>query len=113
VIVTVSGTVPLFNHEQQSYALVSTAPVCVNYRVSTDPDMVHVASTGTVYTSSDIDWTVKVDADGLKPFTRYYYRFNICNSTNFSPIGRTKTTPAPDDKVAKVSLAVYSCSNYR
>ena len=27
-------------------------------------------------------------------------------------IGRTKTTPAPEDKVSSVSLAIYSCSNY-
>ncbi len=29
-----------------------------------------------------------------------------------SPIGRTKTTPAPDDLVTKIGLAVYSCSNF-
>jgi len=56
----VSGTVPLFNHEMQAYALVSTSPVCVNYQVSTDAKMSSVASSGTVYTSSDIDYTVKV-----------------------------------------------------
>lgn len=63
--VTVSGTVPLFNHEMQAYALVSTAPVCVNYRVSTDADIVNVVSTGTAYTSSDIDYTIKVS--GKRP----------------------------------------------
>lgn len=29
-----------------------------------------------------------------------------------SPIGRTKTTPAPTDLVTKIGLAVYSCSNF-
>lgn len=59
-LVTVSGTVPLFNHEMEAYALVSTAPVCVNYRVATDANLVNVVTSGTVYTSSDIDYTVKV-----------------------------------------------------
>lgn len=28
-------------------------------------------------------------------------------------MGRTKTTPAADDDVTEISIAVYSCSNYR
>jgi alkaline phosphatase D len=48
----------------------------------------------------------------LKPYTTYYYQFNVCNSSNKSPVGRTKTTPHADDDITKVSLAVYSCSNY-
>lgn len=55
---------------------------------------------------------IKVEASKLKPYTTYYYQFNVCNSDLKSPLGRTKTTPAPEDKLAKVGLAVYSCSNY-
>ncbi|KAJ9285866.1 hypothetical protein DTO027B5_3081 [Paecilomyces variotii] len=29
-----------------------------------------------------------------------------------SPIGRTKTSPAAQDSVQSINLAVYSCSNY-
>ena len=36
----------------------------------------------------------------------------MCGSDIKSPIGRTKTTPHPDDHTAKVGLAVFSCSNY-
>lgn len=85
---------------------------------------------GTVYTSSDTDYTVKVEAKNLKPYTQYCelqlllifrndlrvvteYRFSICNSNNTSPIGGTKTTPSKGDKVNKeIKVAVYSCSNY-
>ena len=74
--------------------------------------MKNVVSKGTAYTSSDIDYTVKVEATGLSAFTQYYYQFTVCNSTNSSPIGKTKTTPNPNDPVAAVKLAVYSCSNY-
>jgi len=96
----------------QSYALISTAPVCVNWRISTRPDIGMPVSSGQVYTSSDIDYTVKVEAGGLAPFTQYYYQFNVCGSSNNSPIGMAKTAPRPDDVTTQLNLAVYSCSNY-
>lgn len=90
--------------------------------------MTKVVSKGTAYTSSDIDYTVKVgisqsvvlraasnneqvEATGLAAFTQYYYQFSVCNSNNTSPIGSTKTTPNEGDETAEISLAVYSCSN--
>lgn len=69
-------------------------------------------SEGRAYTTSDIDYTVKVEAKGLAPFTTYYYRFNVCGSSNQSPIGRTKTSPTEDDDTTQLGLAVFSCSNY-
>ncbi|KAE9989457.1 hypothetical protein EG327_002649 [Venturia inaequalis] len=109
--ITVSGTAPLYNHETEQYVKISTAPVCVNYNVATDKAMTKVVSKGTAYTSSDIDYTVKVEATGLAAFTQYYYQFSVCNSNNTSPIGSTKTTPNEGDETAEISLAVYSCSN--
>lgn len=106
---TVSGYVPLYNHGPVQ---VSTAPVCVDFKVARTPDFKEVESSGTAYTSSDIDYTVKIEAKNLTAWTRYYYQFNICNSNKTSPLGRTKTTPAENDYVSKVGLAIYSCSNY-
>lgn len=41
------------------------------------------------------------------------YQFNICNSDNKSPVGRTKTVPRKNDKLKQnVKIAVYSCSNH-
>lgn len=54
-----------------------------------------------------------MEAKGLKPLTKYFYQFNVCGSTNKSPIGRTKTAPNKDDAVSKLSFAVFSCSNFR
>ena len=61
---TVSGYRPLFNpvpiyHANDSLPP-STAPVCLQYQVATDKDLSNVVSSGTVYTSSDVDYTVKV-----------------------------------------------------
>lgn len=59
------------------------------------------------------DLEVQVEAAKLKPFTTYYYQFQVCNSDNRSPVGRTKTAPESDDKVDQINLAVYSCANFR
>lgn len=54
------------------------------------------------------DYTVKVDLEGLKADTRYYYRFKV--NGNPSPMGVTKTLPETD--VKQVKFAVMSCANY-
>lgn len=107
---TVSGVVPLYNHGPN--LTVSTAPVCVEYKVSETESFDSVQCKGRAYTSSDIDYTVKVEATNLQPFTRYFYQFNVCDSNNTSPVGKTKTAPTVDDHVSDIGLAVYSCSNY-
>jgi alkaline phosphatase D len=114
---TVSGYVPLYNpvpiyKDTDEGKPPSKSPVCLNYVVATDQALSDVVDHGTVYTSSDVDYTVKVEATGLDAFTYYYYQFSVCNSKNSSPIGRTKTTPAAKDDVSSVSLAIYSCSNF-
>ncbi|OIW25400.1 PhoD-like phosphatase [Coniochaeta ligniaria NRRL 30616] len=109
--VTVSGHVDLYSHEVDDYVKASTAPVCVEWKISTAKNLKSVADSGTAYTSSDVDFTI--EAKKLKPFTTYYYQFNVCNSNNTSPLGRTKTIPAKDGKASvPIKLAVYSCSNY-
>ncbi|KAI0403450.1 PhoD-like phosphatase [Xylaria palmicola] len=111
--VTVSGYLPLYDHSTEQYVASSNAPVCVNWKIGISESLKRVVDSGTAYTSSDIDYTVKVEAGRLKPFTTYYYQFSICNSDNRSPIGRTKTIPSVNDKTPKpVRFAVYSCSNY-
>nr|OQO28862.1 hypothetical protein B0A51_03444 [Rachicladosporium sp. CCFEE 5018] len=110
--VTVSGTVPLYNHLTEEYVRASTQPICVSYVVARDEDLKRVVSQGRAYTSSDIDYTVKVEAKGLKAFTQYWYQFRVCGSELVSPKGRTKTAPRANDDVSDIGLAVYSCSNF-
>lgn len=112
--VTVSGTAPLYDHENERYVLVSKAPVCVEYMVSEDKGMKKLMAKGEVWTSSDVDWTVKVDVGGLKAWREYWYQFATCGGKKKSKVGHTKTLPKKGDKkVEEVRLAVFSCSNYR
>ncbi|RKU47731.1 hypothetical protein DL546_002449 [Coniochaeta pulveracea] len=111
--ITVSGHADLYSHEVDDYVKASKAPVCVDWKISSGQDLKTIADSGTAYTSSDVDFTVKVEAKKLKAFTTYYYQFSVCNSNNTSPVGRTKTIPAKDGKaLAPIKLAIYSCSNY-
>lgn len=58
--VTVSGLVPFYSHETEKYIKGSPNPICVEYTVGTDKNFSSVADKGTAYTTSDIDFTVKV-----------------------------------------------------
>lgn len=70
---TVSGDVPVFNpvpiQEQAVEKLppASKAPVCVTYKVATDQALTKVVDSGTAYTSSDVDFTLKVGTNLNSP----------------------------------------------
>lgn len=58
--VTVTGTVPLYNHETERYIKASAHPICVDYQVFDDKEASNVVQKGQAFTTSDIDFTVKV-----------------------------------------------------
>lgn len=64
--VTVEGTVDLYNHETDKYIKASANSICVKWKVSQPSDATYstngtnVVSEGQAYTTSDIDYTVKV-----------------------------------------------------
>ncbi|MEX1251144.1 MAG: alkaline phosphatase D family protein [Hyphomonas sp.] len=71
------------------------------------------AASGETVTSEGSDYTVKVDASGLKAGTVYTYRFRAkaAGGDAVSPEGRTRTTAA--DATTPVKLGVVSCSNWQ
>ncbi|CAH0034697.1 unnamed protein product [Clonostachys rhizophaga] len=114
--ITVEGDVPLYNHDTQPYIDADPHPICLEwsvYKSNNGTAAKEAVTRGTAFTTSDIDFTVKVEATGLEPFTDYFYQFIVCNSENKSPLGKTKTAPREDDHLDEISLAVFSCSNYR
>lgn len=59
----VEGTAGLYNSVpiQDGHSTPgSKSPVCLKYKVSKDKDFTKIADKGTVFTSSDVDYTVKV-----------------------------------------------------
>jgi len=78
------------------------------WQVAEDAAFTRVIASGTRKATAEHDFTVKVDAIGLKPSHRYFYRF-IAND-EVSPVGRTTTLPV--GQVARFRMGVCSCSNY-
>lgn len=79
----------------------------VAWEIAEDERFTRIINTGQIQTSQAQDFTVKVDANNLKPNQQYYYRFKYGNV--ISPIGRTKTLA---ESTQAVKFAVCSCSNY-
>ncbi len=67
-----------------------------------------VAASGQFETGPERDYTVKIDAAGLRPGRDYRYDFAVGETR--SPIGRTRTLAA--EGVTPVNLAVVSCQLY-
>ena len=87
----------------------SLLSVKVDWQISENAQFEPVSKEGSLLTSPDDDYTVKVDVDGLQPNHYYYYRFTALDQT--SPAGRTKTLPA--GSVESLKFAVVSCSNWQ
>lgn len=60
--ITVSGTAELYNHETEEYVRASKHRVCTQWRIASDVNLTRVVDHGTAYTTSDVDFTIKVDS---------------------------------------------------
>lgn len=58
--ITVTGYVPLFDHSVEPYVSQSNSRVCVEWKISPSKCFTHIVDSGTAFTSSDVDYTVKV-----------------------------------------------------
>jgi alkaline phosphatase D len=80
-------------------------PISVTWRVL---DGEAVAASGRFETGPERDYTVKIDAGGLRPGRDYRYDFAVGETR--SPVGHTRTLAA--EGVTPVNLAVVSCQLY-
>lgn len=80
----------------------------VRWTVAADDGMESVISEGVVRTGADRDYTVKVDADGLRSGQSVWYQFEVDGVK--SPLGQSKTLPR--GAVEAVKFAVVSCANH-
>jgi alkaline phosphatase D len=79
----------------------------VSWEIASDPSFRRVLLRGLTTTGALKDFTIKIDATGLRPATTYYYRFQALGER--SVVGRTRTLPAAAAR--HIRLAVASCSN--
>ena len=69
---TNTGYVPLYNpvpiyNDTDENLPPSTSPVCVQYKIAKDKALQNVVDSGTAYTSSDVDYTLKVPNSVISP----------------------------------------------
>ncbi|MEX8193352.1 alkaline phosphatase D family protein [Comamonas guangdongensis] len=84
------------------------ADIPVQWELAGDAAFASIVARGEARATAAQDFTLKVDATGLKPATAYHFRFRAYGVT--SPVARTRTLPT--GSVAQVKLAVFSCANY-
>ncbi|MEJ2004494.1 MAG: alkaline phosphatase D family protein [Cyclobacteriaceae bacterium] len=82
--------------------------VAVEWEMARDDEFKIPVQKGVTSTSSEKDFTVKIDVTDLRPSSTYYYRFKALGT--FSQTGRTRTAVAGDTD--SLRFAVVSCSNY-
>nr|WP_193432821.1 alkaline phosphatase D family protein [Microbulbifer mangrovi] len=98
----------LWTRATPAAGMAPSGPTRVTWELAADKQFNTVLRRGEAQTDLARDYTVKIDVQGLKPNTAYYYRF--IGASAHSPVGRTKTLP--QQGVEQVKLAVFSCSNY-
>ena len=95
---------------QERDVALSAQPVAVQCEVFADEALRQRVAQWTVMTDAQRGMSVHVEAKGLQPSRHYWYRF-VCGSAT-SPVGRTRTSPAAQDKVAQLRLALASCQHF-
>jgi len=84
-----------------------SGPQSVGFQVSELPNFTTIEQQGVYLTDTSIDYTVKVDVQGLLANRIYYYRFFTPNDTSIT--GRTKTLHLTNENVR---LAFVNCNDY-
>jgi len=81
----------------------------VRWEVALDEGFGTVVRQGTTHATPELAHSVHVEVGGLAPGQEYFYRFKT--GPEISPVGRTKTAPAPG-ATAPMRFAFASCQNY-
>lgn len=84
--------------------------VPVRWEIATDETFRNVVRRGVEFARAELAHSVHVEVEGLEPDRIYYYQFKA--GSEISPVGRTKTLPAFNADVAKLSFAFASCQHY-
>jgi alkaline phosphatase D len=92
-------------------SVAASESVPVRWALSSEPALADPEWGGVITATPARDHTVHVPVRGLRPSTTYWYGFT-CGDVR-SPLGRTRTLPAPDDAgPGRLRLGVVCCSHY-
>jgi alkaline phosphatase D len=85
--------------------------VPVQWQVALDENMRNVVRRGTAIATPEFAHSVHVEVGGLQPDRWYWYQFKAGNEV--SSIGRTRTAPARDTRVAQFRFGFVNCQDWQ
>jgi alkaline phosphatase D len=88
----------------------TSEPVEVAWQLADDEAMTRIVKSGKVTANAAWGHSVHVEVAGLRPDRWYWYRFSAGAAT--SPVGRTRTMPAPGTSPERLRFAFASCQKY-
>lgn len=86
------------------------AAVEVQWEIAEDEGMKKVVQRGKSTAAPELGHSVHVEVSGLQPDRWYWYRFRAGGAE--SPVGRTRTLPAPGALPDRLRFAFASCQHY-
>ncbi|SFS96171.1 alkaline phosphatase D family protein [Saccharopolyspora flava] len=84
--------------------------VPVQWQVAADERFSEIVAEGTEQAERASAHSVHAEVSGLRPGAEYFYRFRA--GDEISPVGRTKTAPAPGARLDSFRFVFASCQNY-
>ncbi|HEX6684932.1 MAG TPA: alkaline phosphatase D family protein [Candidatus Limnocylindrales bacterium] len=82
----------------------------VQWQLAADEKFRHIVRAGAQPARPESAHTVHIELKNLAPGREYYYRFRVGH--HLSPIGRTRTAPAPWSITSPLAMAFVSCSQF-
>ena len=82
----------------------------VRWEVADDDKFARIVQSGQSLALPGLAYSVHAEVQGLPPDSWYFYRFMLGDA--ISPIGRTRTFPAPDANVGSMRVAYASCQRW-
>jgi alkaline phosphatase D len=91
-----------------------TGKIQVSYEVASDARFTRVVAKGDTWAYPQLAHAVHIEVSGLPANQVFWYRFMVGQGAKriSSPIGRTKTLPAPDATIRHLRFAYASCQQY-
>jgi alkaline phosphatase D len=86
-------------------------PVEVLWQVARDERFHGVVRSGVTAARPELAHSVHVNARGLEPGREYFYRFKVRGK--LSPVGRTRTAPAPWADPDRLRLGIVNCQDFQ
>ena len=82
----------------------------VHWEVASDERMSRVVQKGTATAGPELGHSVHVQVEGLEPDRWYWYQFKV--GGEYSPVGKTRTTPVLGSMTERLRFGFASCNHY-